>query len=283
MMADLTPVSFRKGRAHAPRLSEPRQPGRRHDRFWRPDEDEVIRAKYPQHGAAACISLLEGRGMRAIYVRARALGVRFLGQAKYRVYAKPDDETVRSRWAELKGRGSVLALAEDLGVPRVWLSRRALQLGLTMPHRKEPPWSAAETALMRSAPLHDPKRASRFFAEHGFDRTPAAIMVRAKRLELSRRDSRGTFSGTAAAKLLGIDSKTMTSWILAGDLEASRRDDRRLPQQGGSSFDIEPAELRRFILDNLERIDLRKVDKFAFVALIAATPATNDGSGACAA
>ncbi|RAI43950.1 hypothetical protein [Rhodoplanes roseus] len=32
---------------------------------------------------------------------------------------------------------------------------------------------------------------------------------------------------------------------------------------------IAPADLRRFVLDHLDRIDLRKVDKIAFVALIA--------------
>jgi hypothetical protein len=37
----------------------------------------------------------------------------------------------------------------------------------------------------------------------------------------------------------------------------------------GSRWIIEPADLRRFMLDNLNRIDLRKVEKFAFVQLIA--------------
>jgi hypothetical protein len=34
----------------------------------------------------------------------------------------------------------------------------------------------------------------------------------------------------------------------------------------------EPAELRRYILDNLERIDIRKVEKHSFVSLIAQVP-----------
>ena len=43
-------------------------------------------------------------------------------------------------------------------------------------------------------------------------------------------------SATAAAALLGADTKTVTGWILAGELAAQRRADDRTPQQGGSAF-----------------------------------------------
>ena len=39
-------------------------------------------------------------------------------------------------------------------------------------------------------------------------------------------------------------------------------------QQGGDAWAIEPDDLRRFVLDNLDRLDIRKVEKFAFVALL---------------
>lgn len=80
-------------------------------------------------------------------------------------------------------------------------------------------------------------------------------------------------SATQAAAIIGMDSKMLTAgYIIPGVLKAEKRDDRRLPQQGGSSWDIEPAELRRFIIDNLERIDIRKVDKFAFVHILTDHP-----------
>lgn len=43
-------------------------------------------------------------------------------------------------------------------------------------------------------------------------------------------------------------------------MKATRRADRRLPQQGGSRWIIKPADLRRFVL---------VVEKFEFVQLIA--------------
>ena len=57
----LTPVSFRKGRAHAPRLSTPYVPGRHAARFWTEEERAIIRQHYPKHGAAVCVIRLAAR------------------------------------------------------------------------------------------------------------------------------------------------------------------------------------------------------------------------------
>jgi hypothetical protein len=269
----LTPVPFRKGRPYAPRLSPPRVPGRRHERFWRDEELQVVREHYPVGGAPACKPHLPNRNVRQIYARARALGLKVEGLTPQRAYIPlPDDidDRIRAAWPELKGRGAVSQLADALEVPRWWLSKRARDLGLALPHKKEPPWTPAEDALMRKVPLHAPERAAEIFRGHGFNRTPTAIVVRAKRLELSRRATRETYSGTAAARILGVDPKTLMTWCAAGEVRATRRDDLRLPQQGGPAWEITHAELRRFILENLERIDIRKVEKFAFVHVLTA-------------
>ena len=270
-MSGLQPVSFRKGREHAPRLSEPYVPGKRHPRFWTEEQDAVIRKHYPAGGVKACLAHLPGKTSGSIHQRALKLGLRSekMPAERQRHELTPALETaIREKWALLNGRGAVAALADELGVPRWWLTKTATKLGLTLPHRKEPPWTAAENDLMRKVPLHDPDRCAKIFREHGFVRSPTAIVVRAKRLELSRRTF-DKFSGSQAAKILGVDSKTMTSWIIAGEIAASRRGTRRLPQQGGDSWAIEPAELRRFVIEQLERIDFRKVDKFRLVALLA--------------
>ncbi len=68
---------------------------------------------------------------------------------------------------------------------------------------------------------------------------------------------------------LGVDSKFVTARILSGELPAAKREDRRLAQQGGSAWDIKPADLRRWAIANIDVIDLRKVDKVPFVLLIA--------------
>lgn len=149
------------------------------------------------------------------------------------------------------------------------VSDRLVALGLSTRHKKEPLWTAAEDELMTKAPLHHLDRAARMFREHGFHRSPTAIMVRAKRLNISRRAAREELSARQAAKILGIDDKSITGRILSGELPAVKREDNRRVQQGGSSWDIKPSDLRKWILDNIDVVDLRKVDKVSFILLIA--------------
>ncbi|MGH6879473.1 hypothetical protein [Hypericibacter sp.] len=269
----LKPVSFRQLRGHAPRLSQPHMPGRHSDRFWSDEEKQVLLDHYETHGAAFCAARLPRRNISTVYQTATKLGLKgaHMPEQRSRRPRGPErealDERIQERWPELKGRGAVLALANELGVPRWWLSKQALRLGLAMPHVKEPPWTEAEKELLGRVPLHDPERAARIFREHGFPRSAAAIMNKCKRLKIARR-YRETFSGTSAARVLGLDNKTVTLMCGAGEIKATRRPTKRLPQQGGDPWSIERADLRRFVIDNLEYVDFRKVDKFALVDLL---------------
>lgn len=270
-MTALKPVSFKKGRAHLPRISKPYVPGKRHERYWTDAEVEIVRQHYPKGGAAACIILLPGRTISGVHQQARKAGLNAIkgGKKKEPITPPADiDERLRAAWPSLSGRGAVNALADELKLPRWWVSKRALKLGLTNPQRKEPIWTEAEKELMKKVPLYDLEKCAKIFRQHGFNRTPTSIGVKAKRLSLSRRATREAFSGTQVAKILGLDSKTVTSWCIKGEMKATRRSDKRLPQQGGSSWDIQPGDLRRYIIDNLEYIDFRKVDKFAVVHLL---------------
>lgn len=274
-MTGLTPVSFKKGRASEPRLSPRYVPGRRHERFWTDEEKAVLLEHFPKSGAKACQARLPSRTITTIYQQAYKLGLKAPNAPEARerhAYGPEMDERIRAAWPELKGRGAVIGLADRLGVPRWWLSKQAARLGLSKPHSKEPRWTEAEDALMTKVPLHDPHRAALIFREHGYSRTATAIVVRAKRLDLSRR-THETLSARGAARILGVDDKTVTTWCIAGDIKAGRRGSKRLVQQGGDAWAIEPADLRRFIIDHIERIDIRKVEKFAFVALIATAAA----------
>lgn len=272
----LKPVSFKRPVEPKPRLSKPYVPGKRDKRFWTEAEIAVVRDVFPKSGAAACLPHLQPhRSIGTVYQQAAKLGLsaprKQSGKPRQRHIITPEmEETIRKEWALLNGkkRGEVAELAERLGLDRWVLSKTATRLGLTMPHKKEPPWTKAEIELMSKVPLHDPHRCAEIFREHGFRRSETAITVKAKRLDLSRRATREELSATKAAKMLGVDGKTMTRWILEWGLPATKRADKRLPQQGGSSWDIKPADLRQWIIDHLEYIDLRKVEKFEFVDLL---------------
>ncbi|WP_287343979.1 hypothetical protein [Mesorhizobium sp.] len=275
----LQPVSFKKGRQALPRLSEPYVAGRRDKRFWTDAEIATVRKYYPAGGTVACLAHLGAhRTPSSIYGLANKLGLKApLGtasdkttQKRARIEAPANfDDLVREFYQSGNGkkRGECNAFADNLGVPRWWVTKRAIALGLAMPHKKEPPWTAAEKALMAKVPLHNPDRCAEIFREHGFNRSPTAIMVQAKRIGISRRFTEG-LSARAAAKIIGIDDKGITAYCISGDLKASKRDDNRLPQQGGSRWVIKPADLREFVIDNLGRIDFRKVEKFGLVRLL---------------
>jgi hypothetical protein len=273
-MNELSPVSFKKGRQYLPRLSKPYDPGKpRDERFWTEAEDEIIRRHYPAGGYQACAALLPQHktGKAGIYRRAQMLGVKSSRQAAVRQShpTSPElDQVIRDAWPELEGKGAVNGLADRLGVPRWWLSKRATKLELTSAHRKEPPWSKAELALLPTLPLHDLTKAAEIMREHGYSRSPVAIKVRIVRLGISQRSNRATISGTEAAKILGMNNKTTTQWCVMGELKAEKLGTKRLPQQGGDVWAIERSELRRYVIDNIERLDIRKVDKVAFVDLL---------------
>lgn len=267
----LKPVSFKKGRAHEPRLSEPYVPGKRHPRYWTEEEIAILREYYPVGGVDACHVHLPNRRVQQIYSKASLLGIKCDRHTERQRWELTEDRKaqIMDEWPVLAGKkGGVAALADRMGVPRHWLSQQALKLGLAMPHKKEPPWTAAEDDLLRTVPLHNPRRCSEIFRDHGYHRTPASIMVRTKRQSLSRRATHEGLSATKAAAILGVDNKYITSACISGSLVASRRGTKRLPQQGGDVWEIKPADLRQFVIDNIERIDIRKVDKLDFVDLL---------------
>ena len=233
----------------------------------------MLREHYPAGGASACLVRMPGRTLSGIYGRAYALKLHKphtngRGQRRTPELSPEMEAKIREAWPTLATRSATADLAIRLGVERWWLSRAIVKLGLSMPARtKEPPWSEAENALMAKVPLHDPPACARIFRAHGFSRTPTAIMVRAKRLNISRR-FRGGLSAGQASKLLGVDSKYFTTRCISGEIKATRRGTARLPQQGGDAWVIERADLRQWILENLANVDIRKVDKFEFVDLL---------------
>lgn len=273
-------VSFKKGREHKPRLSAPYVPGVHSDRYWTEEENQILRDHYEGKGFAYCANLLPNRTKSSIYAQAHNLGLKRNGQPQRKSRSREEYAELDSRIAEMwptlvipKGDVSGVAeLARQLGEPRWLISQRCNKLGLTRPRKKEPPWTPAEDELMKQVPLHDADKCSEIFRAHSFNRTATAIRVRAKRLSLSCRQ-KGAFSATAAAQLLGLDGKTVAIYCLNGTIKSSRRKTKRLPQQGGDPHSIERADLREFVIDNLELIDFRKVDKFALVDLLVSVDA----------
>lgn len=164
------------------------------------------------------------------------------------------------------GNGQVRALAIRLGYPRWKISRYAIQIGLIAKQKKEPDWSDSEIRILeRNARLH-PERIQRKLKLTGSSRSVTGIVLKRKRMRFLQ--NLNGESATGLSKCLGVDSHFVLRAILAGKLKAEKRGTVRTEKQGGDIWYIKNKDIRKYILDWLNEIDIRKVDKYWFCDLL---------------
>lgn len=253
-------------------VGEPRTGGKR---FWTTHEFRILRDNYPIGGVAACVPLLPGRTAGSIYQHANQKRLvspreqRRCGEKRHAWTSNEHiDAAIRRGVAEATGRGDMMRLAQSLNRPRYWVSQRAAKLGCVPPRFKEPPWSPAELEIISEAAHLQPKSLRARLRRAGFNRTDTAIVVKLKRLGADRLDP-DHCTGHALAGFLGVDGKTVTDWIAKGWLIAGRRGTARGPEQGGDQHWIRYTHVRHFIITHAAHVDIRKVDKFWFIDLLA--------------
>jgi hypothetical protein len=162
--------------------------------------------------------------------------------------------------------GAVREFSESVGMPRWKISRYALEQGWTSKQPKEPNWSETELAVMERNAHHCPGVIQRKLKAAGFQRSVVGIVLKRRRMRMLQ--NLEGMSATQLALCLGEDIHFVTRNIRLGELKAQRRQTERTPQQGGDTYLIREKHIREFILNNLNTIDLRKVDKYWFVDLL---------------
>lgn len=241
--------------------------------FWTTRELKLVEQLYPAGGLPACIAALPGRTAGAIYQKAGVLGLLRQGRKPRERRGWSTDEhidaAIRRVYQSEPTRHAVNDLARRVMRPRWWVSKRARQLGLVAPRFKEPRWTAAEDEIVGQMAHRSPKVIRQALIRAGHPaRTETAIVVRRKRLGCSTEDP-DHFTATGLAGLMGVDATTVAGWIERGLLAAKRRGTARTARQGGDQWWIHRRAVRRFVVDNVAVVDLRKVDKFWFVDLLA--------------
>jgi hypothetical protein len=242
-------------------------------RFWTGREELILRNTYPAKGLPGCIAALPGRSATSIYQRAGKLGLispRTNPSVPRERWATSDaiDAVIRRAYHTTPTKGDIQRVARTVGRPRWWVSKRASKLGLVTPRFKASPWTEAECELIAGMAHRHPATIRRALARAGFDRTETAISVQLKRLGASTEDP-DHFTARGLATVMGVDSKMVTTWILKGWLKAKRRGTDRVAAQGGDEWWIHQRDVRAFVIDNVAAVDLRKIDKFWFVDLLA--------------
>lgn len=162
-----------------------------------------------------------------------------------------------------KRRGDLKAIAERAGRPKLYVSRRAVELGLTNERMKPLPWSAAELAILEAAASCTLPAIRRNLKAAGYVRTATAIAVMRKRRGLDTSDP-DTWSARDLGRLLGVDGGTVSGWIDRRGLKA----ERNTPGDKASPWRIKRRDLLVWLKANHGRIDLRRVDQTWFMDLV---------------
>ncbi|MEW6115363.1 MAG: hypothetical protein AB1553_00480 [Nitrospirota bacterium] len=163
-------------------------------------------------------------------------------------------------------RGLVNAVARKLGVPRWKVSRRAAEIGAYVPLKKEPEWSESELRILQKYAHTTPLFIQKKLKRAGFHRSETAITLKRKRMRLLQ--NLDGMSGRQCAEFFGVDSHWITDKIERNLLKAEKRQTARTEKQGGDIYYIKEKDIRQFIIDNPDLIDLRKVEKFYFIELL---------------
>jgi hypothetical protein len=246
-------------------------------RFWTMAELIRLRENYPKGGVEACLPVLPGRSAGSIYQRAAIeslIPARKKGAVpRQRWFSSPQIDAVITRAFQRapSSRGEINRFAKTLGRPRWWVSKRAGLLGLVSPRFKQPPWTEEEDDIISEKAALRPAMIVRALARRGFKRSETAVVVRLKRIGSSTGRNADTehYSATALSKLFGLDGHVVTRWITEGRLIAKRRGTERTERQGGDEWKVHRRSVRQFVIENPAAIDLRKVDKFWFIEMLA--------------
>ncbi len=232
---------------------------------WTDAEMDVLREHYPVGGVAACSPLLPGRSERTIYIKAAKLGLR---SNKYRAaptnwtWNVHQDNAIRITYRDDPRRGRVQRLARRLGRPPYVVSLRARQLGLVAPGGHGTAWSQREHDLIVANAAKKPISIALILKRNGFKRTPGAIQARLNTQHIDRTDD-DHHTGNGLALLMGVNVHKVASWIEKGWLKA-----KRLPGER-THYSIHRKDVRRFIVENVGEVDIRRCDKHWLVDLLA--------------
>jgi hypothetical protein len=163
-------------------------------------------------------------------------------------------------------RGERTNYARKVGIPLWAITKYAMHQGWIEKQKKEPNWSVPELKILgRNAHLN-PTRIQFKLKQEGFKRTINGIVLKRKAMRLLQ--NLNGQSAASVADCLGVDIHFVLRAIKGGRLKATRRETHRTDSQGGDIWYIKDRDIKEYVLDHLNEIDVRKVDKYWFVDIL---------------
>jgi len=194
------------------------------------------------------------------------------GRGQKYVFDDEIDAQIRDVYLNEVGKSKqpvVKLLAEKLGIPPWRIKRRAVVLDVVpvcRTRKKQPRWTDPEKDIVRDNITFTIENIRRKLAAAGFTRSINAIKTHITRTAGNK--PRENYSGNELAKFFGLDPHSISLWIRKGYLRAERRGTHRTGANGGDIWDIRPEDVRQFIIEHVEILDFRKLDRWWLVELL---------------
>jgi len=139
---------------------------------------------------------------------------------------------------------------------------QAAKLGILQ--NRSPDWTDKEIEILskmitRYSPITIAKR---------LHRSLNAVVVKSKRLGLSRRARDGWYVKKEVAEICGVEHKKVQGWIDRGELEASYHGERKPQKNGSACWEITEKALKDFIISHASELQGRNIDLFQIVTIL---------------
>ena len=175
-----------------------------------------------------------------------------------------DNEIIHTYSINTDNKPRIINLAQKFNMPRCAIYQRALKIGAVKSSHQKKPWTNEEVSILKHYERYESQMIRKKLVRAGFQRSIASIVLKRKRMRLL--SNLGGMSACLCAEFLGMHLHWVLNQIKAGMLRAEViRQDR----QGKVNYYIPEKDLRQFIINNPGAVDLRKVEKYYFIELVA--------------
>lgn len=243
---------------------------------WTKEELELLEREYPKGGIKAVRPLFPNRTTTALKGKALYLQLRVEGRSPYLRQEPTELIDAALKRAYLDGKPDLKKLARTWNRTHGWIKWRAMNLGLSKAAHGAPtgPWLPEEDSLLECCldREYGISTIQKKFQAAGYRRTLSAVANRVRTLGL--RFSRDWWNVSDVARALGIEDHSVTRWIALGKLVAEKKRGPmydHLPVSDDSRtimWQVKPAALRKFLLQNPQLWDHRRMKKEVLLDLL---------------
>lgn len=160
----------------------------------------------------------------------------------------------------------VADLAKKINFPANKITRRAQVLGLIKQGTNQSRWSQDEIKILESNYDKSLIVVKRKLNRSGYKRSITAIINKYRKMKI-RRINEG-YTAYSLSQCFGVCQRTILALIHKNKLTVKRRETRRTKNQGGDSFLISDSAVKQYIVNYVDEIDFRKIDKFWLVSIL---------------